>query len=114
MSCVGVLLCAFCILSVGSAQSPQGTIPASSVTDALLAKDAAQYPAFESGDTGEELIAKHVNFDETQNAYIVSEHLHEEPGAGRAPTTDRLVDLKTLVYNCDAIVMATPTRSVSS
>lgn len=84
------------------------------ITNSLLAKDATQYGEFFSGDTAEVRIAKHIGYDATHNTYIVASHYQDEIHPGHEPNSVSLPELKTLVYNSDAIIIGTPFKRESS
>ena len=90
------------------------TVVANHITDELMSKQAGQYLAYSSGSSADLLISNHLQFDGTHNEYVIVRHPDDEIGVGHAPDGDKLHELKTLVYNADAIVLGTPTRRVSA
>ena len=84
------------------------------ITDDLMAKEARQYPAYSSGDSADNLVSNHLQFNATHNEFVIVRHPDDEIGVGHAPDGDELHELKTLVYNADAIVLGIPRRRVSA
>jgi hypothetical protein len=93
---------------------PGQSVPVGEISDSLLERDAKQFAAYESGETAEQIVARHKNFDPVNNVYLVERHLHEEIQPGHDATNDPLIHLKSLVYNCDAIFIGTPRRRTSA
>ncbi len=85
--------------------------PPSVITDQIMALDAANYAIYGSGISAEEAIAQRSHFDPVHNTYILADHPHEEVriGSGGSEKRDALSDFSELTYNCDAVIIGTPT-----
>jgi hypothetical protein len=97
----------FVLLTVPAvfAQQP----PPSVITDQIMAMDAANYPPFNGGLSVEEIIAQRSHFDTVNNTYVLAYHPNEEHREAGKATRDELLDLRELTYNCDAVIIGTPT-----
>jgi hypothetical protein len=85
--------------------------PPSAITDQIMAMDASNYQEFDGGLSAEEVIAQRSHFDPVNNAYILAFHPHEEIriGIGGNERRDALSDFSEFTYNCDAVIIGTPT-----
>lgn len=111
MKTITLMVVTVASLSLAKAQVAQ---PATSITASLLTMDSHRYIAFAPSDTAEAMIAKHENFDSVNNVYIVGHHLRDEIAGSEAVSADLSFEMKKLVWNSDAIVVATPTRRISA
>jgi hypothetical protein len=83
--------------------------PPSVITDQIMDMDAANYPEFNGGFSAEEIIAQRSHFDPVNNTYVLAYHPNEEHREAGKATRDALLDFGELTYNCDAVIIGTPT-----
>jgi hypothetical protein len=83
--------------------------PPSVITDQIMAMDGSNYPGFDGGFSVEELIAQRSHFDAVNDTYVLSYHPSEEHRQAGQATRDELLDFRELTYNCDAVIVGTPT-----
>ena len=84
-------------------------LPPSVITDPIMDIDAATYQGI--GNTTpnvDVVIAQRSHFDPGKNTYILADHSNE-PHRARTIKRDELLDLRELTYNCEAVILGTPT-----
>jgi len=79
------------------------------ITDQIMAMDASSNLQFNGGSTAEEMIAQRSHFDAVSDTYILADHPNEGHHDASKATRDALMDFRGWTYNCDAVIIGTPT-----